>query len=72
MLKRDSDGRIFLNNHELIAIIVDYLREKKIEDPAKPLKYPYAPPFTRKNHFNDCLNILVWSTISLLHLRLPR
>ena len=44
-LKRDSDGRIFLDyNHELIEIIVDYLREKKIEDPAKPLKYPYVPP----------------------------
>ena len=30
-------------NPELIEIIVDYLREKNIEDPSDPLTYPYVP-----------------------------
>ena len=34
-LKRDSNGRIFLNNDpELIKIIINYLRTKAIEDPS--------------------------------------
>ena len=49
-LKRDSDGRIFLDyNHELIEIIVDYLRMKKVEDPADPLEYPHVPPHKAKD-----------------------
>ena len=45
-LTRDSEGRIFLDyDEELIAIIVNYCREKKIEDPAKPVTSPpYVPP----------------------------
>jgi hypothetical protein len=36
-LKRDSNGRVFIDeNSELIAIIVDFLRMKKREDPSKP------------------------------------
>jgi hypothetical protein len=36
-LKRDSNGRVFIDeNSELIEIIVDFLRMKKREDPSKP------------------------------------
>mmetsp|Transcript_3712 Transcript_3712/g.4012 ORF Transcript_3712/g.4012 Transcript_3712/m.4012 type:complete len:89 (-) Transcript_3712:192-458(-) len=38
-LKRDSNGRVFLNHDpELIEIIIDFLRMKSIEDPSKPKK----------------------------------
>ena len=36
-------------NHDLIEIIVDYLREKKIEDPSDPLTYPYVPPHKKQS-----------------------
>ena len=49
-LKRDSDGRIFLDyDYELIEIIVNHFREKKIEDPSDPLTYPYAPLHKKKS-----------------------
>ena len=42
-LKRDSEGRIFLDyDHELIEAIINYLRMKKVEDPSNPLELPYV------------------------------
>lgn len=38
-LKRDSEGRVFFDHDpELIEIIVNFLRRKKIEDPSRPTK----------------------------------
>ena len=49
-LKRDSDGRIFLDyDYELIAIIVNHFREKKIEDPSNPVKSPYVSPHKKES-----------------------
>ena len=43
-LTRDKDGNIFLDyDDELIKIIVNYLREKKIEDPSDPVTCPIIP-----------------------------
>ena len=43
-LTRDKDGHIFLDyDDELIKIIVNYLREKKIEDPSDPVTGPIIP-----------------------------
>ena len=43
-LKRDKDGNIFFDyDFELIELIVNYLRMKKVEDPSRPLKYPHVP-----------------------------
>ena len=48
-------SHIFLDyNHELIEIIVDYLRMKKVEDPSNPLTYPYVP----SHKFNDFRRLL--------------
>ena len=42
-LKRDNNGNIFFDyDYELIEIIVNYLRMKKVEDPSRPLKYPHV------------------------------
>jgi len=49
-LKRDSDGRIFLDyDYDLIEIIVNHFREKKIEDPSNPVKSPYVPPHKKES-----------------------
>ena len=43
-LARDKDGRIFLDHDpELITIILNYLRTKKIEDQSKPVRSPKIP-----------------------------
>ena len=43
-MKRDKDGNIFFDyDSELIELIVNYLRMKKVEDPSHPLKYPHVP-----------------------------
>ena len=43
-MKRDKDGNIFFDyDHELIEIIVNYLRMKKVEDPSQPLDFPHVP-----------------------------
>ena len=47
---RDDSGRVFLDyDPELIEIIVDYLRIKKIEGPNDPLGYPDVPAKKSKN-----------------------
>jgi len=54
-LARDKDGRIFLDHDpELITIIVNYLRTKKIEDQSKPVRSPKIPD-GKKDEFETIL-----------------
>jgi hypothetical protein len=49
-LVRDVNGRIYLDHDpELIEIIVDFLRMKKIEDPYDILEFPDVPVRKKKN-----------------------
>ena len=49
-LTRDKDGHIFLDYDDaLIKIIVNYLREKKIEDPSDPVTCPIIPSDKKKS-----------------------
>ena len=44
-LTRDNEGRNLRDyDYDLIETIVNYLREKKIEDPSDPLTHPYVLP----------------------------
>jgi hypothetical protein len=54
-LKRDSNGRVFLDeDSELIDIIVNFLRRKKREDPSKPVRSPKIH-VNMKEDFDDIL-----------------
>ena len=49
-MTRDKDGHIFLDYDDaLIKIIVNYLREKKIEDPSDPVTCPIIPSDKKKS-----------------------
>jgi len=49
-MKRDSSGRVFFDHDsELIEIIVNYLRMKKIEDPTDLLGFPDVPAQKKKD-----------------------
>jgi hypothetical protein len=50
---KDAQGRIFLDHDpELIRLIVNYLRSKRIDDPSKPkVKPPTAPEAKRQEWF---------------------
>jgi hypothetical protein len=49
-MKRDSSGRVFFDHDsELIEIIVNYLRMKKIEDPTDPVTFPDVPDQKKKD-----------------------
>eukprot|EP00751_Fragilariopsis_kerguelensis_P045658 CAMPEP_0170984710 /NCGR_PEP_ID=MMETSP0736-20130129/5027_1 /TAXON_ID=186038 /ORGANISM="Fragilariopsis kerguelensis, Strain L26-C5" /LENGTH=290 /DNA_ID=CAMNT_0011408463 /DNA_START=1 /DNA_END=873 /DNA_ORIENTATION=+ len=55
-LKRNVDGRIFLDHDpELIEIIVNFLRTKKIENHSMPVPSPEIPD-KKKNQFNTLLH----------------
>jgi hypothetical protein len=55
-LKRDSNGRVFIDeNSELIEIIVDFLRMKKREDPSKPAR-TFEVRDDKKDNFLSLLN----------------
>ena len=48
-MKRDNNGRVFLNhNPELIKIIVNFLCAKEIEDPSDPMESPTIPDGKKK------------------------
>jgi hypothetical protein len=55
-LKRDTNGRVFLDHDpELIEIIVNHLRAKKIENQSKPVKSPKIPD-GKKDKFESLLH----------------
>jgi hypothetical protein len=55
-LKRDSDGRVFLDKgSELIKIIVNFLRTKKRDDPSKSTPFPKVRE-DKKDKFASLLN----------------
>jgi hypothetical protein len=55
-LTRDNNDRVFLDHDpELIKIIVNFLRTKKIEDQSNPVKSP-AIPDGKKKEFETLLN----------------
>ena len=53
-IQRDGQGRIFLDHDpELLEIIINFMRAKRIENPSKPLAPP-KPPSEKKELFG-CL-----------------
>ena len=54
-LKRDDNGRIFLDHDpEFIEIIVNFLRKSKIKDPTEPVRSPEIK-YEKKKDFDDLL-----------------
>ena len=55
--RRDADGNIFLDfDPELIEIVLNFLRMKKIEDPCDPIVEPPAVPKGKTKYFKRILN----------------